>query len=76
MTNEDVKIAILETKLGQVAYDIERLEKRIVGLVDKIDELTTVMNKGKGAYAFALIVAGSIGACISAILAKFGLATQ
>lgn len=27
----------------------------------KIDELTAVMNRGKGAYAFALMAAGAIG---------------
>lgn len=35
----------------------------------KLDDLTAVMNKGKGAFAVALMAAGTVGALISKILA-------
>jgi hypothetical protein len=34
----------------------------------KIDDLTAVMNKGKGAFAVALMAAGTVGALISKVL--------
>lgn len=30
----------------------------------KVDELTAIMNKGKGAFAFALITAGAVGGIV------------
>lgn len=45
-------------------------------LVRKVDELTAVMNKGKGAFAFTIMVAGVVGGFItntaSAFFAKMG----
>lgn len=51
--------------------------KIIIGeLVRKVEELTAVMNKGKGAFAFTLVVAGIVGGFItnsaSALFEKIG----
>lgn len=55
MDENTVKIAVLETQ-------IKALEKTINDLVKKIDALTAIMNKGKGAFAFALFLSGTAGA--------------
>lgn len=56
-----IKIAVMET-------EIKALNKQVEVLVDKIEKLTEVMNKGKGAFAFALFMSGTIGAGVATLI--------
>lgn len=56
MTDQpEVQIAILQTK-------VEALTEQVSNLANKVEELTAVMNRGKGAFAASLALAGIIGA--------------
>lgn len=59
-----VRIAVLETQ-------ITALEKTIDNLAIKIEALTAVMNKGKGAFALALFISGTAGAGFATAIAHF-----
>lgn len=62
------RIAVLETEMSGL-YD------QVHALNGKVDELLTIMNKGKGAFAASMILATSIGALLMAgitwVLSKF-----
>lgn len=65
-----VKIAILETKIEgvreqQKAHN-ESTQKRFDELNTKLDELTAIMNRGKGAFAASMAMAGAVGAVLMA----------
>lgn len=68
-----IKIAVVEeqikglreqqsahNKITQERFD--GMARRFDGVEEKIDDLTTVMNRGKGAYAASMMIAGAIGA--------------
>lgn len=56
-----VQIAILQTK-------VETLTSQVADLADSVKELTAVMNRGKGAFAASLALAGMIGAGIMKVI--------
>lgn len=63
-----VKIAVIEEKIyglreQQRAHN-ESTQKRFDGMEKKIDELTAIMNRGRGAYAASMALAAGIGALI------------
>lgn len=65
-TENAIAIAVLQEQVGglreqQKAHN-ESTQNRFDKLEEKIDELTAVMNRGKGAYAASLAAAGIIGA--------------
>ncbi len=64
MDENTVRIAVLETQ-------ITALEKTIDNLASKIEALTAAMNKGKGAFSFALFISGSVGASLAAAVSHF-----
>lgn len=51
----------------QKAHSIET-RQLIEKLFDEVKELNAVMNRGKGAFAFAMLASGSIGAAIVKIV--------
>lgn len=53
----EVQIAILQTK-------VENLTDQVADLTQSVKDLTAVMNRGKGAFAASLALAGVIGAGI------------
>jgi hypothetical protein len=55
MADADVQIAILQTK-------VEALTNEVTELKTAVKDLTDVMNRGKGAFAASLALAGAIGA--------------
>ena len=59
-----VRIAVLETKMGV-------LETAIPILITEIKALTEAMNKGKGAFTFALLFSGAAGGVISILVSHF-----
>jgi hypothetical protein len=56
-----VAIAVLQSESRIRSMQMDRIEK-------KVDELNEVMNRGKGAYAASLAIAGVIGGCIVTII--------
>ena len=67
-----VKIAVLEEQIKGVreqqrAHN-DSTQKRFDELNVKLDELTAIMNRGKGAYTASLVLAGAIGATILAVI--------
>lgn len=71
----DIKIAVLETQFSglreQHKAHAEAMEKQFSALSEKIDELTAIMNQGKGAYAASMLLAGVIGGAIMAAIEWF-----
>lgn len=61
-----VKIAVVEEQIKglreQQSAHNSNTQNRFNTLEEKIDELFAVMNRGKGAYAASLAIAGAIGA--------------
>lgn len=64
MDENTVRIAVLETKIAS-------LETTIPALIKEIKTLTEAMNKGKGAFAFALFSSGIVGAGLSTLISHF-----
>ena len=63
-----VKIAVLEEQMKgireQQAAHAKDTRERFDHMESKLDELLTMMNKGKGAYAVLFLLSGMIGAAI------------
>ncbi len=73
MSNQETRLAVVEEQIKglreqQKAHAIET-RHMIAGLTEDIKELTEIMNKGRGAFAFALLVSGSLGAMAVKLLA-------
>jgi hypothetical protein len=70
----EVKIAVMEEQIRGLReqHKVHSLEtKRDIGeLSKKVDNLITIMNKGKGAYAVAIVIAGAVGVAAYAIIGK------
>lgn len=70
MTEQEhaVRIAVLEEQIRGVREQQrshnEVTQRRFDGLDSKVDQLIAIMNRGKGAYAVSLALAGIIGAVI------------
>lgn len=60
MEENAIKIAILETRLDALTKQQEKL-------VQKIEDLTEIMNKGKGAFAVAMFLSGTGGGVLVTI---------
>lgn len=63
-----MKIAVLEEQMiglreQQRAHNAAT-QKRFDGMEKKLDELTAIMNRGKGAYAASMALAAGIGAIL------------
>lgn len=63
-----IKIAVIQEQvLGlreqQKLYN-DTAQRRFNGLEQKIDELTAIMNRGRGAYAASMALAAAIGAVL------------
>jgi len=63
-----VKIAVLEEQIKgireQATVHARDTRERFDHMENKLDELLTMMNKGKGAYAVLFLLSGMIGAAI------------
>ncbi len=64
-----VRIAVLESELRglreQQREHAKETKDSIANLTRKVEELTEIMNKGKGAFSFAMLVAALIGSFIT-----------
>lgn len=63
-----LKIAVIEEQINglreqQRAHNAST-QKRFDGMEQKIDELSAVMNRGRGAYAASMALAAAIGAVL------------
>lgn len=63
-----IKIAVLQEQIvglreQQKAHN-DTTQRRFNGLENKIDELTAIMNRGRGAYAASMALAAGIGAVL------------
>ena len=63
-----LKIAVLEEQMiglreQQRAHNTST-QKRFDGMEKKLDELTAIMNRGRGAYAASMALAAGIGAVL------------
>ncbi len=67
-----VRIAVLEAELRglreQQREHAKETKESIALLTRKIEELTEIMNKGRGAFSFAMLVAAVVGSFITAII--------
>lgn len=74
--DNDIKVAILGEQISgireQQKAHANATEVRFNSLDDKIDDLTAIMNRGKGAYAASIAFSGVIGAAIVAVLSAIG----
>lgn len=67
-TSNAIKIAVIQEQvLGlreqhKASNDVTLI--RLNALEEKIDELTAIMNRGRGAYAASMALAASIGAVV------------
>lgn len=63
-----IDIAVLREQIGglreQSRVHNETTQKRFNGLEIKIDELTAIMNRGRGAYAASMGLAAAVGAAL------------
>lgn len=63
-----IKIAVLDTELrgirAQQQAHNDATQRRFDSMEQKIDELTAIMNRGKGAYAASMALAAGIGAVV------------
>lgn len=73
--NNEVKIAVLEEQIrgvrDQQKTHNETTQRRFDELDEKVDELVAALNRGKGAYAASLLLAGSLGAGLLAFIKLF-----
>jgi hypothetical protein len=63
-----IKIAVLQEQIvglreQQKAHN-DTTQRRFNGLESKIDDLTAIMNRGRGAYAASMALAAGIGAVL------------
>jgi hypothetical protein len=69
--NNDVKIAVLEEQMRTMQRHLENIEKQIESHMKisakQNEDIMGTLNKGKGAFTFAVIVAGAIGAIITVV---------
>ena len=67
-----VRIAVLEAELRglreQQREHAKETKDAIATLTRKVDALTEIMNKGKGAFSFAMLVAAVIGSFLTAAI--------
>lgn len=63
-----LKIAVIEEQIvglrEQQRLHNASTQKRFDGMERKLDELTAIMNRGKGAYAASMALAAAIGAIL------------
>lgn len=77
MQEHAIRIAVLEEQIRgireqQKSHNRET-QSRFDELDDKVDQLIAVMNRGKGAYAASLALAGMIGAVMLKLAGLFGV---
>ena len=61
-TSNALKIAVIEEQIKNINKNLEHISDNFDRMSTKLDELTAAMNRGKGAYAASLAIAGAIGA--------------
>ena len=66
--HNSIKIAVVEEQIvglreQQRAHNLAT-QNRFDGMERKLDELTAIINRGKGAYAASLVIAGLIGGIV------------
>jgi len=70
-----IKIAVLESEMNglreQHKAHAERTDQKLDKLTGQLSELVAIMNKGKGAFGFAMVLAATLGAATAAILEYF-----
>lgn len=72
MEEHAVKIAVIEEQIlglreQQKAHN-DSTQKRFDGMEGKLDDLTAIMNRGRGAYAASMAFAGAIGALLISLI--------
>lgn len=72
--SDGIKLARLEEQMKTMFRQQEKLTEEITDLSRDVKDLVATMNKGKGAFGFAMVLAGSMGAIavkvIGAIMTK------
>ena len=63
-----IKIAVVQEQIlglrEQQRMHNDAAQKRFNSLEEKIDELTAILNRGRGAYAASMALAGAIGSAV------------
>lgn len=65
--NDTVNTSIADLKIS-VATVAQDQKASSAELTKKIDELTAIMNRGRGAFAASMVIAGGLGAIVLAII--------
>jgi len=67
-----LKIAVIEEQIvglrEQQRMHNAATQKRFDGMEKKLDELTAIMNRGRGAYAASMALAAAIGAILIEVI--------
>lgn len=64
MPSQDAEIAILQT-------EVKNLTGKVDKLTESVERLTEVMNRGRGAFAASLMLAGVIGGAVLSFIKYF-----
>ena len=68
-----IAIAVVQEQIAGVREQQKahalNTQERFNGLENKLDDLTAIMNRGKGAYTASMVFAGAIGAVIMGVIA-------
>lgn len=54
----------VDIKLARLEEQMKTLFKQNEQLTHEVRELVAVMNRGKGAFGFAMLIAGAVGAVV------------
>ena len=61
---EAIQIAILQTKVDAQGVQLQSYGQQLADVKTALDNLTAIMNRGKGAFTASLMLSGIIGAVI------------
>jgi hypothetical protein len=64
MATTDERLAVMETKVDVLTKDVETLSKSVT-------ELVAAMNRGRGAFGFAMTLSAAMGAVAALFLQWF-----
>lgn len=70
--SDAVRLARIEEQVKTLYRQNEAMAKQQETLTEEVRELVAVMNRGRGAFGFAMVMAGAMGAAAMKFIAAFG----
>lgn len=65
----DIQLARMDEQLKNLTKQQENLTKQQEKLTEQVSELVAIMNRGKGAFGAAMLIAGAMGAIAVKVVA-------